>query len=246
VNRLEKEMGLLDFQNDKVMNSPVESSPPREAVTLKQALAYSGVVYLRGGLDGGQQDRQPSLGPAHSAVSSFPSLATAAAVAGRGGPEAVKAEAGVYEGKLTAVKVKLCRSEFCCPWSGQVRHARHVVEKRPASLPPTGTASSPAGGKAATATAVVVMAAKPTSSSGSVWSNVMPIPPRLASAVVSGSTPKLKTVGGQKGDEDVNNNVKPKGGSDSSLSTKSKKRSLGRFNSHFEKVRIKKKGKQNK
>jgi len=235
VNRLEKEMGLLDFQNSKVIDSQVEVALPREAVSLREALSYSGVVYLKGGHHGGSHT---CLGPTNSAMSSFPSLDTAAAVLSNY-HEPICNIGDSDETLLTKTKVKICRSEFCCPWSGQVRHARHVTEKPTVLLAPIETTYWPA-----TAAAAADKSVKPVSSSGSVWSNLMPIPPRLVSAVVSGSNTKAA---GERGVEYAIDKIKTKGGSDSNLSTKSsKKRSLGRLNIHFEKVRMKKKGKHQK
>jgi len=256
VKRIEKDMGLLDFQNENVMSSPVKALPC-QPVTLKEALGYSGVVYLRGGLGGGRGPK-PSTAPVNT--HSYPSLMSLPIPSRNGRPLFKEA---ATEGPLNGTKVKLCRSEICCPWKGQVCHARPVVERPAAAIAPLAAtpvaaaiAASAGNGAwstpAATAAAIVgatsgqATAVKQATSAGSVWSNVMPIPPRLASAVVAGSGPKPKVVT-QRTTEDINNNtVKVKGGSESSVSTKSKKRSLGRFNTPFEKVRIKKKGKANK
>ena len=52
VNRLESEMGLLDFQAEQAVNSQatIPAPAPGTPVTLRQALEYSGVVYVRGGM----------------------------------------------------------------------------------------------------------------------------------------------------------------------------------------------------
>merc|ERR1712111_336988 len=253
VKRIDTEMGLLDFQNENVMSAPA-LTPPHQPVTLKEALSYTGVVYVRGGL------KERGRGPAPAANTiSYPTLTGAP-------PASTTSGGGAKESPLTTCKVKLCRSEFCCPWKGQVRHARPVMDGPAGGTPaPIPLASAPAAAvainetpsdngawstPAATAAAITGGHAPPkvATSAGSVWSNVMPIPPRLASAVVaSGSGPNPKPAPAQE--TDVNNNaVKAKGGSDSSVSAKSKKKSLGRFNTHaaFEKVRISRKGKKGK
>ena len=52
VNRLESEMGLLDFQAEQAVSSQatIPAPAPGAPVTLRQALEYSGVVYVRGGM----------------------------------------------------------------------------------------------------------------------------------------------------------------------------------------------------
>ena len=95
------------------MDSQVEVALPREVVSLREALSYSGVVYLKGGRHGGSHT---SLGPTHSAVSSFPSLDTAAAILSNYHEPICPNIGDSDETLLTNIKVKICRSEFCCPW----------------------------------------------------------------------------------------------------------------------------------
>ena len=61
VNRLESEMGLLDFQAEKAVCQAATDPPsaPGAPVSLRQALEYSGVVYVRGGMPRRQYRVQP-------------------------------------------------------------------------------------------------------------------------------------------------------------------------------------------
>jgi len=100
VKRLEKEMGLLDFQAQNIM--PCPGQIPKEPVaSINECLKHSGVLYLRHGRHPGGVSTSGPVGSALSKIAEFPALAA-------------------------KTKFKLCRSEFCCPQMDQIRHVRHV------------------------------------------------------------------------------------------------------------------------